>query len=96
MSLERERYRLGLNLSAFHSRNYRLFFLGQGLSMTGTFMTQIATVWIIYDLTHSALLLGITGFLGQLPTFLLSPQHLCGHYARVRRTCSTSLCHRNG
>ncbi|MBD1910021.1 MULTISPECIES: MFS transporter [unclassified Leptolyngbya] len=63
----------GLNLSAFQSRNYRLFFLGQGLSMTGTFMTQIATVWIIYDLTHSALLLGITGFLGQLPTFLLAP-----------------------
>lgn len=73
MSSERNHRKLGFNLTAFQSRNYRLFFLGQSLSMIGTFMTQIATVWIIYDLTHSALLLGLTGFLGQLPTFLLAP-----------------------
>lgn len=41
--------------------------------MTGTFMTQIATLWLIYQLTQSAFLLGLAGFLSQLPTFLLAP-----------------------
>ena len=73
------------DLPAFKSRNYRLYFAGQGLSMTGNFMT-LATLWLIYRLTDSALLLGIAGFLGQLPVFLLAPISgiLADRYNRYR------------
>lgn len=60
-------------LRALESRNYRLFFVGQGLSLIGTWMTQTATIWLVYDLTNSALLLGIVGFAQQIPNFLLTP-----------------------
>jgi MFS family permease len=58
---------------ALGHRNYRLFFAGQGISLIGTWMTRIATSWLVYRLTGSALLLGVVGFAGQIPTFLLSP-----------------------
>jgi MFS family permease len=58
---------------ALRHRNYRLFFGGQSVSLIGTWMTRIATSWLIYRLTHSALLLGVVGFAGQIPTFLLAP-----------------------
>ena len=58
---------------AFRHRNYRLFFAGQGTSLVGTWITRVATSWLVYRLTHSALLLGVVGFAGQLPTFLLAP-----------------------
>ena len=64
---------MSLSFPALRSRNYRLFFGGQGLSLIGTWMTQIATVWLVYQLTHSALMLGIVGFTGQIPSFILSP-----------------------
>src|SRR6516164_9641134 len=54
-------------------RNYRLFFVGQSLSLIGTWMTQVATSWLIYRLTGSAWLLGFVGFSGQLPAFFLAP-----------------------
>lgn len=57
---------------ALHSRNYRLFFIGQGISLTGTWMQTIAMSWLVYRLTGSALLLGITGFASQFPVFLLT------------------------
>lgn len=60
-------------LRALGYRNYRLFFGGQSVSLIGTWMTRIATSWLIYRLTGSALLLGITGFAGQIPTFILAP-----------------------
>ncbi|MBD2537566.1 MFS transporter [Coleofasciculus sp. FACHB-SPT36] len=60
-------------LPALRSRNYQLFFAGQGLSLVGTWMTQIATIWLVYSLTNSALLLGIVGFAGQFPSFILTP-----------------------
>jgi MFS family permease len=60
-------------LRAFRYRNYRLFFTGQSLSLIGTWMTRIATSWLVYRLTGSALLLGAVGFAGQIPTFLLAP-----------------------
>jgi len=61
-------------LPAFKWRNFRLFFGGQLLSMSGTFMTQQLTIpWLIYDLTKSAWLLGLAGFLQFLPTLLLIP-----------------------
>jgi len=66
-------FKLNLDLPAFRSRNYRLYFAGQALSMTGNFMTQVAILWLIYQLTDSALLLGLAGFFGQLPVFALAP-----------------------
>jgi MFS family permease len=60
-------------LRAFSHRNYRLFFGGQSISLIGTWMTRIATGWLVYRLTHSALLLGIVGFSGQIPAFFLAP-----------------------
>lgn len=58
---------------ALRHRNYRLFFSGQSLSLIGTWMTRIATSWLVYRLTGSALLLGLVGFAGQIPSFLLAP-----------------------
>ena len=60
-------------LRALEHRNYRLFFSGQSLSLIGTWMTRIATSWLVYRLTGSAWMLGLIGFLGQIPTFLLGP-----------------------
>jgi len=54
-------------------RNYRLFFIGQLISMIGTWMQTIAQSWLIYSLTHSATLLGITNFLSLIPALLISP-----------------------
>ncbi len=58
---------------ALRHRNFRLFFGGQTISLVGTWMTRIATSWLVYRLTHSALLLGTVSFAGQIPTFLLAP-----------------------
>lgn len=58
---------------ALRHRNYRLFFSGQSLSLIGTWMTRIATSWLVFRLTHSTLLLGVVGFAGQIPSFLLAP-----------------------
>lgn len=54
-------------------RNYRLFFYGQSVSLIGTWIQRITTPWLVYDLTHSAFMLGLVGFAGQIPTFLISP-----------------------
>ena len=58
---------------ALRHPNFRLFFGGQSISLIGTWMTRIATSWLVYQLTHSALLLGTVSFAGQIPTFLLAP-----------------------
>ncbi|HEY7727543.1 MAG TPA: MFS transporter [Candidatus Eisenbacteria bacterium] len=58
---------------ALRHRNYRLFFSGQSISLIGTWLTRVATGWLVYRLTHSAFALGVVGFVGQLPTFLLAP-----------------------
>jgi MFS family permease len=58
---------------ALRSRNFRLFFGGQSISLVGTWITRIATSWLVYRLTGSVLLLGLVGFCGQIPTLLLSP-----------------------
>jgi MFS family permease len=57
---------------ALRHRNFRLFFGGQTISLIGTWMTRIATAWLVYRLTHSALLLGTVSFAGQIPTFLFA------------------------
>jgi len=58
---------------ALRHRNFRLFVEGQSISLIGTWMTRVATSWLVYRLTGSALLLGIVGFAGQILTFLLAP-----------------------
>jgi MFS family permease len=60
-------------LRALQHRNYRLFFSGQSVSLIGTWMTRLATSWLVYRLTNSAFLLGFIGFAGQIPTFILAP-----------------------
>jgi MFS family permease len=58
---------------ALRHRNFRLFFTGQSISLIGTWLTKVATAWLVYRLTGSAWLLGVVGFAGQIPTFLLAP-----------------------
>lgn len=58
---------------ALRHRNYRLFFLGQGISVIGTWLTRFATSWMAYRLTGSPLVLGLVGFFGQAPTSILAP-----------------------
>lgn len=58
---------------ALRHRNARLFFSGQSLSVIGTWMTRLATGWLVYRLTHSALLLGLVSFSGYIVSFALGP-----------------------
>jgi len=58
---------------ALRSRNYRLFAAGQGISLIGTWMQMVAVGWLVYRLTNSPLVLGLTGFAGQIPVLLLAP-----------------------
>jgi MFS family permease len=58
---------------ALYYRNYRLFFFGQTVSLIGSWMQQIAVTWLVYRLTQSAVLLGVVGFLGMIPSFFLTP-----------------------
>jgi len=58
---------------ALRSRNYRLFFIGQGISLIGSWMTRLATAWLVYRLTDSAFLLGFVSFAGQAPSLFLPP-----------------------
>src|SRR5205823_3363242 len=69
----REAMNLTLMLRALAHRNFRLFFIGQGISLVGTWMQQVAMSWLIYRLTGSPFLLGLVGFAGQVPSFFLAP-----------------------
>jgi MFS family permease len=62
--------------SAFKYKNYLFYFIGQSISMIGTWMQLIAISWLVYRLTKSPFMLGLIGFTSQLPTFLFTP--LCG------------------
>jgi MFS family permease len=53
--------------------NYRLYFVGQSISLIGTWMERIAINWLVYTTTHSAIMLGVVNFAGQIPTLILSP-----------------------
>jgi MFS family permease len=62
-----------LNLfRAFASRNYTLYFIGRSVSQFGTWMQRTAVVWVVYSMTHSAFLIGVTLFAEQFPSFLFS------------------------
>ncbi len=65
--------RLSYAWRALRHRNFRLFFGGQTISLMGTWMTRLATSWLVYKLTGSAFLLGVVGFAGQIPTFIFAP-----------------------
>jgi MFS family permease len=60
-------------LRALRYYNFRLYFFGQAISLVGTWMQRIAVSWLVYTLTHSALMLGLVAFAGQIPILLLSP-----------------------
>ena len=57
---------------AFRGRNYRLYFVGQSVSLIGTWMQKTAVSWVIYSLTHSTFMLGLTLFASLFPSFLFS------------------------
>src|SRR3954451_6234186 len=64
---------LPASLRALHYYNFRLYFVGQAISLIGTWMQRIAVSWLVYDHTPSAFMLGLVGFAGQIPVLLLSP-----------------------
>src|SRR5580700_7597010 len=57
---------------AFRSRNYLLYFSGRAVTQFGTWMQRAAVVWVIYSMTHSAFMSGVTYFAEQFPAFLFS------------------------
>jgi MFS family permease len=60
-------------LEVFRHRNYRLFFSGQLVSLMGTWMQSVAQGWLVYSLTHSPFLLGLTSFCAQVTVFFMAP-----------------------
>jgi len=54
-------------------RNFRLFFMGQGVSLLGTWMQMTAVAWLVWRLSHRAWLLGLVGFAARIPTFAMAP-----------------------
>ncbi len=67
------RARLNLMFRALKYKNFRLFVGGQSLSLIGTWLQMVALTWLVYQLTNSALMLGIVGFSGQIPMFIVAP-----------------------
>lgn len=74
-------------------RNYRLFFSGQTISLIGTWMQRIALSWLVYRMTGSEVLLGVVGFVAQIPSFLLAPVAgvLIDRWSRYRVLLVTQL-----
>src|SRR6266852_2601774 len=62
-----------VTLRALRHRNFQLFFGGQIISLTGTWMQSVAQAWLVYSITKSSFLLGAVGFASQIPVFLLAP-----------------------
>ncbi|MCX6623358.1 MAG: MFS transporter, partial [Acidobacteria bacterium] len=73
MEQDQPRLEPGGILRALRHRNYRLFISGQLVSLIGTWMQSVAQAWLVYRLTGSSTLLGMVGFSGQIPVFLLAP-----------------------
>lgn len=65
--------KLPTSLRALHYYNFRLYFSGQAVSLIGTWMQRIAVNWLVYTITHSAFMLGLVNFAGQIPMLILSP-----------------------
>src|SRR5262249_56195428 len=60
-------------LRSLAHRNYRLYFAGQGVSLIGTWMQQVAMSWLVFQMTQSSFQLGVVLFAGQIPALFLSP-----------------------
>jgi MFS family permease len=58
---------------ALQHRNFRLFFMGQSISLIGTWMQMTAVAWLVWRLEHNAFLLGLAGFASRIPAFVLAP-----------------------
>lgn len=71
--MEKIKQNLYLTFRALWHRNYRLYFIGQLISLTGTWIQQIAINWLVYSLTKSALLMGTITFISYLPMLIISP-----------------------
>jgi MFS family permease len=76
---------------SFHNPNYRLYFLGQSISLIGTWMQRTAVYWVIFDQTNSSFILGLVVFATQFPSFLFSPLGgvAADRYDRYRLTLIT-------
>lgn len=73
MDLEASSHRAGGVFRALGSRNYRWFFAGQGVSLVGTFLQQVALSWYVYRITESKMLLGMLAFTSQIPSLVCAP-----------------------
>lgn len=73
MTRKKSEFSLRIILRALQSKNYRLFFAGQAVSLIGTWMQTIAMSWLVYRLTGSPFLLGAVGFAADIPSFLFMP-----------------------
>ena len=58
---------------ALRHRNFRLFFMGQSISLLGTWMQMTAVAWLVWRLEHNAFLLGLAGFASRIPAFVMAP-----------------------
>lgn len=78
-------------LRALRHRNFQLFFTGQVISLTGTWMQSVAQAWLVYRLTGSSVLLGLVSFASQIPVFVISPigGHLADRWNRHRIIIAT-------
>ena len=65
--------RLPQTFRALQHRNFQLYFTGQLISVAGTWMQVVAQAWLVYELSHSELMLGIVGFAAAIPSLLISP-----------------------
>jgi MFS family permease len=80
--------------SSLRSKNYRLYFAGQSISLIGTWMQNVALSWLVYRLTGSVFLLGLVGFMSQIPMFILAPITgvLTDRFDRLRIMTLAQLC----
>lgn len=80
-------------IRALRHPNYRLFFIGQLISLIGSWMQTVAQSWLVYRLTGSSALLGSVNFASQIPIFLLSPLGgaVADRYSRHRIVIATQI-----
>src|ERR1700677_1996197 len=83
----------GQMFRAFRNRNFNLYFAGQSVSLIGTWMQKTAVSWLVYRLTHSTFMLGLTLFVSLFPSFLLSLLGgvVCDRYNRYRILLATQI-----
>jgi MFS family permease len=81
-------------LRSLRHRNYRLFFIGQGTSLVGTWMQSVAMSWLAYRMTNSPFFLGVIAFAGQVPTFVIAPLAgvIADRFSRHRIVIATQIC----